>query len=36
VQNPLGSEEAAFRFLIVVIAVMAVVVGLVFLIRAIS
>ena len=35
-QNPLGSEEAAFRFLIGVVIVMAVIVGTVLLIRALS
>ena len=35
-RNPLGSEDAAFRFLIGVVVVMAVLVGLVFLVRAIS
>ena len=35
-QNPLGSEDAAFRFLILVVVVMAVIVGLVLLVRAIS
>jgi hypothetical protein len=32
--NPLRSEQEAFRFLLYVAVVMAVVVGLVFLIRA--
>ena len=34
--NPLRSEEEAFRFLIYVVLVVAVLVGLVFVIRAIS
>ena len=34
-RNPLGSEDAAFRFLIGVVIVMAVIVGLVLLGRAI-
>jgi len=36
VLNPLRSEEEAFRFLIYVVLVVAVLVGLVFVIRAIS
>jgi hypothetical protein len=35
VRNPLGSEDAAFRFLIGVVVVMAIIVGLVLLGRAI-
>jgi hypothetical protein len=35
VRNPLGSEDAAFRFLIGVVVVVAVIMGLVFLGRAI-
>ncbi len=34
-RNPLGSEDAAFRFLIGVVVVVAVIMGLVFLGRAI-
>ena len=34
-RNPLGSEDAAFRFLIGVVIVMAAIVGLVYLIRAV-
>jgi hypothetical protein len=34
VLNPLRSEQEAFRFLIYVAVVMAVIVGIVFLIRA--
>ena len=33
--NPLRSEEEAFRFLLYAIAVIAVIVGLVFVLRAI-
>jgi cytochrome c-type biogenesis protein CcmH/NrfF len=36
VQNPLGSEDAAFRLLLWVIAVMAVLIGIVLLVRALS
>jgi hypothetical protein len=35
VRNPLESEDAAFRYLLGMIAVLAVIVGLVFLGRAI-
>jgi hypothetical protein len=35
VRNPLTSEDAAFRFLIGVVVVMAVIVGAVLLLRAI-
>ena len=35
-RNPLTSEDAAFRLLLVVVVVMAVVVGTVFLVRALS
>lgn len=35
-RNPLRSEDAAFRFLIGVVIVMALIVGVVLLIRAIS
>jgi hypothetical protein len=35
-RNPLGSEDAAFRFLIMVVVVMAVIVGIVLLVRALS
>jgi hypothetical protein len=36
VRNPLGSEDAAFRFLTGAVVVVAVIMGLVFLVRAIS
>jgi hypothetical protein len=36
VRNPFGSEDAAFRFLIGGVVVMAVIVGIVLLIRALS
>ena len=35
-RNPLTSEDAAFRFLIGVVVVMAVIVGVVLLVRAVS
>ena len=35
-RNPLGSEDAAFRFLIGVVVVMGAIVGVVLLVRAFS
>ena len=34
--NPLGSEQEAFRFLLYVVAVAAVVLGVVFAVRALT
>jgi hypothetical protein len=36
VQNPLGSEDAAFRWLIGVVVLMAAIVAVVMLVRAVS
>jgi hypothetical protein len=36
VLNPLGSEQEAFRFLVYVLVVAAVVIGIVFLVRALA